>query len=189
MSLWQKLKEKKTLKEVYNVFLKIIPKWAKHVKAKITYFLTSNTSSSLPHFFNMLDNSDSLNVLKSECLSTWDCSWMSTVCLFLWNLKMVCRSPYRYKSTVLISIFFQLEINLYWGKFCGPIWITCLRLKQTERENNCHLVIYSRKIVPVTLRDIAPIDPWCNMLQALLGRKKYEEAMSDEHPRKHHYKR
>ena len=23
-------------------------------------------------------------------------------------------------------------------------------------------------------------DPWCNMLQTLLGRKKYEEEMSDE---------
>ena len=29
--------------------------------------------------------------------------------------------------------------------------------------------------------ELAPTDPWCNMLQTLVGRKKYEEAMSDEH--------
>ena len=28
---------------------------------------------------------------------------------------------------------------------------------------------------------LAPTDPWCNMLQTLLGRKKYEEAMSGKH--------
>ena len=27
-----------------------------------------------------------------------------------------------------------------------------------------------------------PFDPWRNMLQILLGRKKYEEGMSDEQP-------
>ena len=27
-----------------------------------------------------------------------------------------------------------------------------------------------------------PTDPWCYMLQTLLGHKKYEETMSDEHP-------
>ena len=31
--------------------------------------------------------------------------------------------------------------------------------------------------------ELAPTDSWCNLLQTLLGRKKYEEAMSDEHPR------
>ena len=30
--------------------------------------------------------------------------------------------------------------------------------------------------------ELSPTDPWCNMLQNLLGRKKYEEAMSGEHP-------
>ena len=29
---------------------------------------------------------------------------------------------------------------------------------------------------------LAPTDPWCNMLQTLLGWKKYQETMSDEHP-------
>ena len=29
---------------------------------------------------------------------------------------------------------------------------------------------------------LAPTDAWCNILHSLLGRKKYEEAMSDEHP-------
>ena len=30
--------------------------------------------------------------------------------------------------------------------------------------------------------ELAPTDPWCNMLQTLLGRKKYEKEMSDEEP-------
>ena len=30
--------------------------------------------------------------------------------------------------------------------------------------------------------ELAPTDPWYNMLRTLLGRKKYEEAMSDKHP-------
>ena len=30
--------------------------------------------------------------------------------------------------------------------------------------------------------ELAPTDPWCNMLQTLLGRTKYEEAMLDEPP-------
>ena len=30
--------------------------------------------------------------------------------------------------------------------------------------------------------EIGPTDPWCSMLQTLLGRKKYAEQMSDEHP-------
>ena len=30
--------------------------------------------------------------------------------------------------------------------------------------------------------EIAPTDPWCNMLRTLIWRKKYEEAMSDEYP-------
>ena len=30
--------------------------------------------------------------------------------------------------------------------------------------------------------ELAPTDLWCNMLQTLLGRTKYEEEMSDEQP-------
>ena len=30
--------------------------------------------------------------------------------------------------------------------------------------------------------ELAPTDPSCNMLQTLLGQKKYEEGMSDEQP-------
>ena len=30
--------------------------------------------------------------------------------------------------------------------------------------------------------ELAPTDPSCNMLHTLLGQKKYEEAVSDEHP-------
>ena len=32
--------------------------------------------------------------------------------------------------------------------------------------------------------EIAPTDPWCNMFRTLIWRKKYGEAMSDEHPLK-----
>ena len=32
--------------------------------------------------------------------------------------------------------------------------------------------------------ELAPTDSLCNMLQTLLGRKKYKKAMSDEHPLK-----
>ena len=32
--------------------------------------------------------------------------------------------------------------------------------------------------------ELAYTDPWCNMLQTLLGQRKYEEAMPDEHPLK-----
>ena len=64
----------------------------------------------------MLGNSYCLNVLKSECLSTWDYSWLLTVYLFLWNLKVVCKLPYKFKSAMLISNFFQLEIEFYCEK-------------------------------------------------------------------------
>ena len=63
--------------------LSSVPQNYAKMKAKITSFLTFNTISSLPHFFWMLDNSYFLNVLKSECLSTWDCGWLLTVNLFL----------------------------------------------------------------------------------------------------------
>ena len=85
------------------------------VKAKITSFLRLILIPSLihAHFFRMLDNPCSLNVLNSECLSIWDCSWLLTVYLFSWNLKTVCKSPYKYKSIVSISNYFQLENELY----------------------------------------------------------------------------
>ena len=34
--------------------------------------------------------------------------------------------------------------------------------------------------------ELTPTDPGCNIFQTLLGRKKYEEAMSDEYPLKRH---
>ena len=52
----------------------ILPKWTKQMNTKINSLLTSYTTSSLPHFFEMLDSPYSLNVLKSECSLTWDCS-------------------------------------------------------------------------------------------------------------------
>ena len=96
----------------------------------------SDISSSLPHFFRMLDNSYSFNVLKSECLSRRESSWPLTVYLFLWNLKMVCKPLYKYKSLVLFSIFFQLEIEFFCENVCALVLIKCTRSKQTKSENN-----------------------------------------------------
>ena len=90
-----------------------MPQWTKLIKANITSSLTSDTSSSLPHFFRMLENSHSLNVFKSEYLTTWNCSWLLTAYLFSWNIKMVCRSLYKHENHVLISNFLQLETELY----------------------------------------------------------------------------
>ena len=39
-----------------------------------------------------------------------------------------------------------------------------------------------RAMVLLFYCELAPTDPWCNMLQTLLGRNKCEKAMSDEHP-------
>ena len=58
----------------------------------------------------------SLNVLKTQCSSTWDSSWLLRVFLFLWSPKTVCKLPYNYKSLVLIWNFFKLEIELYCEK-------------------------------------------------------------------------
>ena len=102
----------------------------------------SDTNSSLPHFVGMLDHSNSLNVLKSECLSTWDCSWLFTVYLFFINLKMVCKSLYKYKSSVLISNFFQLY---YEKRLCTHLDHVSEVLKQTKGENDSlsdHLFFY-----------------------------------------------
>ena len=35
--------------------------------------------------------------------------------------------------------------------------------------------------------ELAPTELWYNILQTLLGRKKYEEAMSDERPHGNQY--
>ena len=90
-----------------------MPKWTKWVKA----FL----KSSLPLFFRMLNNSYFLNVLKSECSSTWGCSWLLTVYLFLWNLKMVCKSPYKYKS-VDLKFLSARNWHLPWEMFVHSLW-------------------------------------------------------------------
>ena len=95
----------------------------KIIKAKINSFLESDTSSSIPHLFGMLDNSYSLNTFKPECSSTWDCIWLLTVCLFLRNLIMVYKSPINVKSR--IDLKFILNVH-------GLSWIACLRLKQTK---------------------------------------------------------
>ena len=64
----------------------------------------------------MLDNSYSHKVLRSECSSMWGCNWPLKVYLILWNLKTVCKSSHKHKSLILISNFFQLEIELYFER-------------------------------------------------------------------------
>ena len=93
-----------------------MPKWTKSLKA----FLKSDTSPP-SHFSSELDNSHFLNVLKLECSSTWDCSWLLTVYLFLWNLKMVCKSSYKYKSVDLKILATRNWVRL-WEMFVHSLW-------------------------------------------------------------------
>ena len=100
--------------------------------------------SSLSFFFRMLNNSYFLNVLKSECSSTWDCSWLLTVYLFLWNLKMVCKSPYKYKSVDLKFLSAR-----YWAllreKFVHSLWLHVQGWSKQKVKIivfHCHLFFY-----------------------------------------------
>ena len=112
MFLEQRL-NKTLLRGFYYLFFKIMPKWTKLVTVKITFFGTCDASSSSSHHFvRMLGNPYFLNILKSEYSSTRNCSWLLTIYLFLWNLKTVCKSPHKYESLMLISNFFQREIDL-----------------------------------------------------------------------------
>ena len=49
---------------------------------------------------------------------------------------MVCKPLYKYKSLVLFSIFFQLEIEFFCENVCALVLIKCTRSKQTKSENN-----------------------------------------------------
>ena len=127
---------KKTTREFYHLFFKIMPKWTKWVQA----FL----SSSLPFFFRMLNSSYFLNVLKSECSSTWDCSWLLTVYLFLWNLKMVCKSPYKYKS-VDLKFLSARNWALLWEMFVHSLWLHVQGWSKQKVKIivfHCHLFFY-----------------------------------------------
>ena len=88
------------------------------------------------HFFRTLDNSYSHNVFMSECSSTGYCSWLLTIYLFLWNLKTVRKSPYKYKSLVLSQISFRWKLSFTVRNACAFTLITCPRLKQMKSENN-----------------------------------------------------
>ena len=48
-----------------------------------------------------------------------------------------------------------------------------LRVRARARATVMFILFYS---------ELVPTDPWCNMLQTLLGREKYGEEMSDEQP-------
>ena len=98
------------------------------MKTKINSFLTSDTSSSFPHFFRMLDNSYSLKVLKSECSSTWDCNWLLTVYLFLWNLKWSVNHHINIKVSYWSQVSFSKKLSFTVINICGlffflPIWV------------------------------------------------------------------
>ena len=89
------------------------------MKTKINSFLTSDTSSSFPHFFRMLDNSYSLKVLKSECSSTWDCNWLLTVYLFLWNLKWSVNHHINIKVSYWSQVSFSKKLSFTVRNICG----------------------------------------------------------------------
>ena len=61
------------------------------------------------------------------------------------------------------------------------IMITTQILLLKTIEGNRRLRVKVRVRFLLFYLELAPTDPWCNMLQILLGRKKYEEAMSGEH--------
>ena len=69
----------------------------------------------------MLDNFHFLSVLKSECSSILDCSRLLTVYLFLWNLKMICKSSYEYKSVDLKILAARNWVWL-WEMFVHSLW-------------------------------------------------------------------
>ena len=63
-----------------------------------------------------------------ECLSTWDCSWLLLVYLFLRNLKMVCKSPYT-NVKYHVDLKFPQGRNwaLLWETFVHSLW-SCVRV-------------------------------------------------------------
>ena len=76
---------------------------------------------------------------------TWNSNWLMTIYLFLWNLKMVCKSPY--KIFVFIWTLFEVVVMLYSEKrlsvvlvleklYSALTLITSPSLKQTKSENN-----------------------------------------------------
>ena len=113
-----------------------MPKWIKWVKAVL--------KSSLPLFVRMLNNSYFLDVLKLQCSSTRGCSWLLIVCLFLWNLKMVCKSLYKYKS---VDLKFLLARNwaLLWEMFVHSLWLHVQGWSKQKVKIivfHCHLFFY-----------------------------------------------
>ena len=66
----------------------------------------------------------------------------------------------------------------------------CLNFTQTKNEDFKKIEKRQEKAIriinflPLNAPLFAPNNPWCKMLQTLLGRKKHEEEMSDEQPLK-----
>ena len=119
------------------MFLTIMPKWIKWMSFPKVWY-----QSSLPLFLRMLDNSHSPNVFESKCSSTWDCSWLLTV--FLWNLKMVCKPPYKYKNIDLKFLSARIWA-LRWEMFVHSLWLHVPgRSKQKVKiiVFHCHLFFY-----------------------------------------------
>ena len=92
----------------------------------------------------MLNNSYFPNVLKPECSSTWDCSWLLTVYLFLRNLKIVCKSPYKYES---VDLKFLSARNWTWLRemFVHSLWLHVQGWSKQKVKIlffHCHLFFY-----------------------------------------------
>ena len=109
----------KKLRKFYHLFIEIIQKGTNKLKAEITSFITSDASSCLPYFFRRLDNSYSLNILKSECLSTWDYSqtvkWLACVLTcFSCFTCFVCSHDWRAHALYELGILTCLACFIEW---------------------------------------------------------------------------
>ena len=51
-----------------------------------------------------------------------------------------------------------------------------------RNNKNCQEIPWKQSEHSLFYSELAPTYPWCNKLQTLLGRKEYEEGMSDKQP-------
>ena len=74
----------------------------------------------------------------------WNCSWMLTIYLFLWNPKMICKSPYKYKSFDL-KFLSARNWALLWEMLVHSLWLHVQgwsKQKVKIMDFHCHLFCY-----------------------------------------------
>ena len=105
MSLWQKLN--KTTREFYHLFLKIMRKWIKWDKAFLKFFTSppSHFSSRCWTILIFSSQNDPQRGIAAEC---WQYTYSYEILKWFVN--------HHINIKVLISNFFQLEIELYCEK-------------------------------------------------------------------------